>query len=77
MANKLAQDIENCLKPLTGGLIAKVTVKSQCSAIGTTPDALSQNHLNAFCSRLELALKGLGKSPGDIQNIIQQVRKLT
>ncbi len=77
MANKLAQDIENYLKPLTGGLIAKVTVKSQCTAIGITPDALSQSHIKAFCSRLELALKGLGKSPSDIQRIIQQVRTLT
>lgn len=73
MANELAQNIEKLLEPIVGDFIAKAAVKAQCKSIGTTPDELGPQHLEALSKKIEAAIKIYGH---DATEIGEQIRKL-
>jgi hypothetical protein len=73
LANELAQKIEKLLEPIVGDFIAKAAVKAQCKSIGTTPDDLNPQHLEALSKKIEAAIKIYGH---DATEIGEKIRKL-
>lgn len=61
MANRFAESIERLLAPLVGDFVAKMAVKSQCNALGITPDDIGPQHLPQLAKKIGDALAFQGK----------------
>jgi hypothetical protein len=56
LANLLAREVEKLLSGVLGEFIAMATVKKNCELIGTTPDAITSDHLPELAEKIERSI---------------------
>ena len=61
MANRFAESIEKLLAPIVGDFVARMAVKSQCRAIGITPEDIGPQHLPDLAKKIGATLAFQGK----------------
>ena len=75
MANRFAESIEKLLSPLVGGFVAKMAVKSQCRAIGITPEDIGPQHLSELAQKIGAAIAFQGKK-AEADGIVKKIQSM-
>ena len=75
MANRFADSIEKLLSPLVGDFVAKMAVKSQCRAIGITPEDIGPQHLPDLARKIGAALAFQGKK-AEAEGIVKKIETM-